>query len=285
MLSLRLVVAAGPNEGDVVPVRGAQFRIGRAEGCHFRPGDPDVPDLQCALLSRSGRFFLQNLHPAGTLLGRRQVLGEIELRDGDRLQLGEWLFRVRMSPATILQVPASQVSPTPAEEVCQTAGQEAADALPMPSHGPGTTTQMPVPITPPAMPRLASGSSPARPPSGKALPTQRTILVGLKDRAAVLLRQQEWEAMQAHKRTPAAPAPTSPPRPRSHWLALSVGMIVVVLITGLFLAKSNPSPQPGSGTPVLVENRPLPLAGPRPPRRRAMHPPQSELRPGEQQSP
>jgi hypothetical protein len=53
----------------------------------------------------------------------------------------------------------------------------------------------------------------------------------------------------------------------------------------LYLRKSTPVPQAASSTPVFVENRPLPMAGPRPPRRRAAAPPQSEVRPADQRSP
>jgi FHA domain len=106
-----LVVADGPNEGDTIPVCSEQFLIGHRATCHFRPPGEGVADLHCALLVREGRFFLRNFHkPGGTFVGGRQVLGGIELRDGDRFQVGDWQLQARIARRT-----SPAVEPVPSE--------------------------------------------------------------------------------------------------------------------------------------------------------------------------
>lgn len=124
--TISLIVADGPNEGDVIPVASDRFFIGRRSGCHFRPTGEDVADLQCAILSRDGRFFLRNLcQPGGTYVGGRQVLGGIELRHGDRFQAGSWHFQARIARRSAIE-PAPckadvSVTTVPASAVCDIA--------------------------------------------------------------------------------------------------------------------------------------------------------------------
>lgn len=116
-----LVVANGPNEGDTIPISSEQFLIGRQASCHFRPVGEGVADLHCALLVREGRFFLRNFRkPDGTSVGGRQVLGGIELRDGDRFQVGDWQLQARIARRTspivepVLSETETSAAPVPA---------------------------------------------------------------------------------------------------------------------------------------------------------------------------
>jgi len=222
-LRIRLVVASGPNEGDVVPVHGAEFVIGRQPGCHFRPRGAGVADRHCAVVNCSGRFYLRNLNPSGTTLAGRQVGDKMELNEGDIFQVGEWHLRVSISE----KAPARSTGPDKAH------------------------------------------------PSRERSPGRRKIVVGPKERAMVLLRQREWEAMQARKK-PAVPVPPALPA-RKRWVPVAGVVAVAGLLAGAFFLVRGPSTGVStSALPLAAVHEAGPRlvpAGSRPPRRRAAAPP------------
>ena len=113
-----LVVAHGPHEGKVIPVL-PQFLIGRSERCQLRPSSPAVSDYHCGLLARNGKVFLRDFNSVtGTYLNGRQVCGEIELLDGDQLQVGPLTFVVQPQEMAI-EEPAADAPTHPLERQMQ----------------------------------------------------------------------------------------------------------------------------------------------------------------------
>lgn len=221
-----LVVSEGPNAGDVVPVSGPQFLIGRVARCHFRLTADGVADLHCALVARGGRFFLRNFRrQTGTRVAGRQVCGELELRDQDSLQVGDFSLRVRIAPDRA----------DPATETLFT-----------------VVESDPLPAVVREEPSAKARPSAAKPPVAAA-DGKRRILVGRKDHAThamILLRQREWEA--ARSVSPPAPPPP-PPRWKNGWLAATAGAALVGLFAGLFFSgNSGETPSRAAAAPITA---------------------------------
>jgi pSer/pThr/pTyr-binding forkhead associated (FHA) protein len=96
-MKLSLMVTEGIHTGEVITVNGVCLLIGRAPQCHVRPNSPAVSQRHCVLLQRADRAFVRDLdNQTGTFLNGRQLRGEIELRDGDFLQVGPLVFLVQL---------------------------------------------------------------------------------------------------------------------------------------------------------------------------------------------
>jgi pSer/pThr/pTyr-binding forkhead associated (FHA) protein/anti-anti-sigma regulatory factor len=110
-----VVLTPGPMQGQVIPIRFSEFRIGRGEGCLLRPASPLIAPRHCALYVRGGRTVVRDYGTAsGTLVNGARIKGEVELYDGDRLEVGPLAFTVRIRsapPAT----PTVVVPPAPPE--------------------------------------------------------------------------------------------------------------------------------------------------------------------------
>src|SRR5579883_3329155 len=115
-----VVLTPGPAEGKVIPINVPQFVIGRDPGCQLRPTSIHISKRHCALLRREERVFVHDFGSTnGTFINDRQIRGEIELLDGDRLRVGPLTFAVRLEPspapatkeATQKQAPVQAVTP------------------------------------------------------------------------------------------------------------------------------------------------------------------------------
>jgi pSer/pThr/pTyr-binding forkhead associated (FHA) protein len=85
----RLLVDSGSNPGQVMPITRPVTWVGRGDGCHIRPTSLAVSRRHCVLLYRRGKLYVSACPTTnGTFVNGRRVEGEVELQDGDRLQLG-----------------------------------------------------------------------------------------------------------------------------------------------------------------------------------------------------
>src|SRR5207247_10645531 len=81
--------------------------LGREAGCEIRLNVDDVSPLHCAVVRTSGGLQLRDLQSeTGTLVNGERIT-TCTLRDGDRIAVGPFRFRVRM-PQTL---PAEARSP------------------------------------------------------------------------------------------------------------------------------------------------------------------------------
>jgi predicted component of type VI protein secretion system len=102
-----VVLAAGKQQGQVLPVQPPQFLVGRDPCCHLRPASHRIGNRHCAIRQRDGKAFLRDLvSTGGTFVNDQPVQGEVELQHGDRLRLGPLLFAVRLRAATPVSAPA-----------------------------------------------------------------------------------------------------------------------------------------------------------------------------------
>src|SRR5262245_59698632 len=94
-MDLKLKVSEGKNAGKEIPVRGAKFFIGRAEDCQLRPGSELISRHHCAILLDDAYVGVRDFGSKnGTYVNDERVIGERELKAGDRLTVGPLLFEV-----------------------------------------------------------------------------------------------------------------------------------------------------------------------------------------------
>jgi len=92
-----LIVIGGEKEGMVIPATGKQFLIGRDEGCHLRLKKKRISPKHCAILTQNHQAYLEDLGSAnGTVLNDELIYTQHELESGDRFEIGEVLFEVRL---------------------------------------------------------------------------------------------------------------------------------------------------------------------------------------------
>jgi hypothetical protein len=110
-----LVTLGGMYHGKVIPLLVSEFRIGRDSKCHLRPASTDISRLHCAITTRpDGRMFIRDFGSAcGTIVNQRYLIGgELELHDGDVLEIGPLMFRFHVQ-AAMETSPASEATTAP----------------------------------------------------------------------------------------------------------------------------------------------------------------------------
>lgn len=94
-MDVKLKVLEGKNTGQTVAVSGKKFFIGRAEDCHLRPGSDLISRHHCVLLVEDGYLAVRDFGSKnGTFVNEERVVGERELKAGDRLTIGPLHFEI-----------------------------------------------------------------------------------------------------------------------------------------------------------------------------------------------
>jgi predicted component of type VI protein secretion system len=94
-MDLKLKVLEGKNVGQEIPVNGKKFFVGRAEDCNMRPGSDLISRHHCVLLIEDGYLGVRDFGSKnGTYVNDERVVGERELKAGDRLSIGPLRFEV-----------------------------------------------------------------------------------------------------------------------------------------------------------------------------------------------
>jgi pSer/pThr/pTyr-binding forkhead associated (FHA) protein len=117
-MKVNLVVAEGVHQGKVIPIKLAQFVIGRDPQCHLRPSSASISKRHCVLLVDANKVMLRDLDSTnGTFVNDEPLKGQVEVHHADRLKIGPLLFTLQVertpSVATPTPMPATVV---PAEE-------------------------------------------------------------------------------------------------------------------------------------------------------------------------
>ena len=124
-MKLSLVVTtAGKAQGQVIPVKLAQFVIGRDPQCNLRPASALISKRHCAVLIKSGQVFVRDFDSTnGTFINEKPVKGEAPLQNEDELKVGPLCFKV------VIEEQASVSKPTPPPKAPGGADDEAAAAM------------------------------------------------------------------------------------------------------------------------------------------------------------
>jgi predicted component of type VI protein secretion system len=127
-MDLKLKVAEGKNVGQEISVNCKKFLIGRAEDCHLRPGSELISRHHCAIVVEDGYIGVRDFGSKnGTYVNDERIVGERELKTGDRLTIGHLHFEVHVAHGlgTKKQPPVGNVK----EAVARTASNAAKDPL------------------------------------------------------------------------------------------------------------------------------------------------------------
>ena len=97
VMEVRLVVCSGKNAGQVVPVTGERFFIGRAEDCQLRPNTDLISRHHCVITVEDGFVTVRDFGSRnGTFVNGERIRGEEELSNGDTLAVGPLKFVVEL---------------------------------------------------------------------------------------------------------------------------------------------------------------------------------------------
>jgi len=127
-MDMKLKVIEGKNAGQEIPVSGQRFLVGRAEDCHLRPGSELISRHHCAILVEEGYIGVRDFGSKnGTYVNDERIVGERELKTGDRLTIGHLRFEVHVAHrvGAKKQPPVGDVK----EAVARTASNAAKDPL------------------------------------------------------------------------------------------------------------------------------------------------------------
>jgi len=95
---VQLVVASGNRAGQIVPVLGEKFIIGRAEDCHMRSKSELISRYHCAILIGEEVVVRDLGSKNGVRLNGTKVNAEHKLENGDKLVVGPLEFFVHIVP-------------------------------------------------------------------------------------------------------------------------------------------------------------------------------------------
>lgn len=94
---VQLVVAGGNREGQIVPVTGDKFIIGRAEDCHLKSRSELISRYHCAILVGNEVVVRDLGSKNGVRLNGEKIAAEHKISNGDRLGVGPLEFFVHIT--------------------------------------------------------------------------------------------------------------------------------------------------------------------------------------------
>lgn len=97
-MELTLKLLTGSSAGKEIKVPRNKFLIGRADDCHLRPHSDMVSRHHCALLIEEGFCAVRDFGSKnGTLVNEERVVGQRELKNGDKLKIGVLEFEIELT--------------------------------------------------------------------------------------------------------------------------------------------------------------------------------------------
>ena len=96
-VKIKLFVVQGRPRGMEIPVPIPEFIIGRDPQCNLRPATLAASRLHCAILQRDDAVYVRDIGSTnGTFVNGNRIEGEVQVRNGDCLQVGPLMFRIAM---------------------------------------------------------------------------------------------------------------------------------------------------------------------------------------------
>jgi len=96
-MDVKLIVANGKHIGEKIPVSGPKFIIGRSEDCQLRPRSDLISRHHCAIVVEDGYVAVRDFGSKnGTFVNGDRIRAEQELKNGDRLTIGQLEFLVEL---------------------------------------------------------------------------------------------------------------------------------------------------------------------------------------------
>jgi len=115
-MKLKLLIVQGRPEGKSMVFPRGEYVFGRGEECHVRPNSDWVSRQHCLLRVTADGAYLRDLGSRnGTLVNGVLLSEELQLQNGDQVQLGPLVFEVRVPPGP--QPRRGDTPPTTAADV------------------------------------------------------------------------------------------------------------------------------------------------------------------------
>jgi pSer/pThr/pTyr-binding forkhead associated (FHA) protein len=97
-MSIQLVVAGGSRAGQVIPIVGERFVIGRADDCNLKPRSELISRYHCEFSVKDGNAFVRDMGSKnGVFLNGNQISETCELKNGDQVTIGPLEFFVHLT--------------------------------------------------------------------------------------------------------------------------------------------------------------------------------------------
>jgi len=97
-MEVTLKLLTGSSAGKEIKVPRSKFLIGRADDCHLRPHSDMVSRHHCVLLIEEGFCAVRDFGSKnGTLVNEERVVGQRELKNGDKLKIGVLEFEIELT--------------------------------------------------------------------------------------------------------------------------------------------------------------------------------------------
>ena len=97
-MSVQLVVAAGSRAGQVIPIPGNRFVVGRADDCNLKPRSELISRYHCEVFLEDGEVFVRDMGSKnGVFLNDHQITETNQVRNGDKLTIGPLEFFVNIA--------------------------------------------------------------------------------------------------------------------------------------------------------------------------------------------
>lgn len=94
-MEVKLKVISGSSAGQMIPVLGPKFLIGRAEDCQLRPRSDLISRYHCVIMAEEGLVTVRDFGSKNfTYVNDERLIGECELKPGDRLKAGPLEFEL-----------------------------------------------------------------------------------------------------------------------------------------------------------------------------------------------
>ena len=96
-MNVQLIVASGSRGGQVIPIVGERFVIGRADDCHLKPRSELISRYHCEIFLKEGDVFVRDMGSKnGVFLNGEQITEAKSLQNGDKLMIGPLDFFVNI---------------------------------------------------------------------------------------------------------------------------------------------------------------------------------------------
>lgn len=131
-MDLKLLVVQGKPEGKEIPVRVPRFIIGRSVECQLRPNSELISRHHCQIAVNGEQVSIMDLGSSnGTIVNGERITEEVQIDDGDLIQVGPLGFQVMLTRDAAVDTPvpaAAETTPAFAQPVAAAAPVVAAQA-------------------------------------------------------------------------------------------------------------------------------------------------------------
>jgi pSer/pThr/pTyr-binding forkhead associated (FHA) protein len=94
-MEVKLKVISGSSAGQMIPVPGPKFLIGRADDCQLRPRSDLISRYHCVIMAEDGLVTVRDFGSKNfTYINGERLIGETELKPGDQLKVGPLEFEL-----------------------------------------------------------------------------------------------------------------------------------------------------------------------------------------------